>query len=85
MSFRFMPRHLAGMTAVMLLAPAYFACQAFAQTSSSSPAGEPQDPGVRGGPAGAGGPLSGLGTAELNFFNAARARFREVDFGLGND
>ena len=32
---------------------------------------------------GAGGPLSGLGTAELNFFNAARARFREVDFVSG--
>ena len=61
----------------MLFAPAYFACKAFAQTSSA--ALRPQDPGVRGGPAGAGGPLSGLGTAELNFFNAALARFREVD------
>jgi len=59
------------MTAIMLLAPAYFACDASAQ--------QPQDPGVRRGPAGAGGPLSGLGTPDLNLFNAALARFKEVD------
>jgi CxxC motif-containing protein (DUF1111 family) len=45
------------------------------------------DPGVRGGPAGAGGPLTGLSTAELAFFNAAETnRFEEVDTvssGLG--
>jgi CxxC motif-containing protein (DUF1111 family) len=39
----------------------------------------PVDPGVRGGPAGAGGPLPGLNSAEQAFFNAARGRFREVD------
>jgi CxxC motif-containing protein (DUF1111 family) len=39
----------------------------------------PQDPGPRGGPPGAGGPLPGLGTAVLNFFNAALSRFQEVD------
>ena len=71
MLFRFTPRQLAGMTAIMLLAPAYFACDASAQ--------QPQDPGVRRGPAGAGGPLSGLGTPDLNLFNAALARFKEVD------
>src|SRR5258708_6994395 len=37
------------------------------------------DPGVRGGPSGAGGPLAGLGSDELNFFNSAKARFAEVD------
>jgi CxxC motif-containing protein (DUF1111 family) len=44
------------------------------------------DPGVRGGPAGAGGPLPGLSTAELAFFNAAVVRFENVDAvanGLG--
>jgi CxxC motif-containing protein (DUF1111 family) len=37
------------------------------------------DPGVRGGPPGAGGPLPGLNTTELAFFNAARAVFQEID------
>jgi len=45
------------------------------------------DPGVRGGPAGAGGPLPGLSPAELAFFNAAETnRFEDVDAvanGLG--
>jgi CxxC motif-containing protein (DUF1111 family) len=71
MLFRFTLLQLAAMTAIMLFAPAHFASDALAQ--------QPQDPGVRGGPAGAGGPLSGLGPAEVNFFNAALARFKEVD------
>src|SRR5215472_6508017 len=37
------------------------------------------DPGVRGGAAGAGGPLPGLGPDEVSFFNAARTIFQEVD------
>jgi CxxC motif-containing protein (DUF1111 family) len=44
------------------------------------------DPGVRGGPAGAGGPLPGLSTAEMAFFTAAQVRFEDVDAvanGLG--
>ncbi|HLZ65348.1 MAG TPA: di-heme oxidoredictase family protein [Aliidongia sp.] len=52
------------------------------------------DPGVRTGPAAAGGPLSGLNPIENGFFLAARARFNEIDsvsgampgeagFGLG--
>jgi CxxC motif-containing protein (DUF1111 family) len=44
------------------------------------------DPGVRGGPAGAGGPLPNLTPAELAFFNAAAVRFENVDAvanGLG--
>ena len=59
------------MTAAMLSASAYLACDASAQVS--------QDPGVRGGPAAAGGPLSGLSTPQLNLFNAALALFQEVD------
>ncbi|MBI3471577.1 MAG: thiol oxidoreductase [Candidatus Solibacter usitatus] len=44
------------------------------------------DPGVRGGPAGAGGPLPGLTTAELAAFNRGKLAFEEadgVDEGLG--
>jgi len=37
------------------------------------------DPGPRGGDPGAGGPLPGLSTDELNFFNAAKDLFNEVD------
>jgi len=45
-----------------------------------------KDPGVRGGPAGAGGPLPGLTSAELAFFQAGLAAFGEVEAvkdGLG--
>jgi CxxC motif-containing protein (DUF1111 family) len=41
------------------------------------------DPGVRGGPAGAGGPLPNLTTAESAFFTAAQARFEVVDAVAG--
>jgi hypothetical protein len=44
------------------------------------------DPGVRGGTPGAGGPLPGLSQNELNFFNAAKNVFSEVETvsqGLG--
>src|SRR5271156_1311308 len=78
LSSRFTSQRLAGITAVALLAPAYFAGDAFAQSWASSST-VPHDPGVRGGPAGAGGGLPGLDTAELNLFNAALAGFREVD------
>jgi CxxC motif-containing protein (DUF1111 family) len=39
----------------------------------------PQDPGVRGGPAAAGGPAAGLDKVEVAFWTAAAARFKEVD------
>lgn len=78
MLFRFTSRQLAGMPAIMLLASAYFACNASAQQPNAA-VQQPHDPGVRGGPAGAGEPLSGLGTPELNLFKAALARFKEVD------
>ena len=41
------------------------------------------DPGVRGGPAGAGGPLPNLSADELAFFNAATNRFEVVDAVAG--
>ena len=37
------------------------------------------DPGPRGGPPGVGGPLPGLDSTEITFFNAARGRFQELD------
>jgi CxxC motif-containing protein (DUF1111 family) len=37
------------------------------------------DPGPRGGPAGAGGPLPGLGTVEQQYFLAAKSRFQDID------
>ena len=37
------------------------------------------DPGPRPGPANAGGPLAGLGTDEINFFNNAKEVFAEID------
>jgi CxxC motif-containing protein (DUF1111 family) len=37
------------------------------------------DPGVRGGPPGAGGPLPGLSQDQLNFFTAAQGVFKQVD------
>jgi CxxC motif-containing protein (DUF1111 family) len=40
---------------------------------------KPQDPGVRSGAAGAGGPLVGLTPAEIAFFTGARTVFQEVD------
>jgi CxxC motif-containing protein (DUF1111 family) len=63
-------------------------------TSAQTTTAAAVDPGVRGGPAGAGGPLPGLGPTEISFFNAARNRFQEIDsvsgtipgepgFGLG--
>jgi hypothetical protein len=44
----------------------------------------PQDPGVRGGAAGAGGSLPGLGQLEQDFFNAALGRFQAVDSVAGS-
>jgi len=41
------------------------------------------DPGVRGGAAGAGGPIVGLNSVQLAAFNAAKATFQEVDSVLG--
>jgi CxxC motif-containing protein (DUF1111 family) len=57
-----------------------------ATSSSRSSAQQVADPGVRGGSPGAGGPLAGLSQNELNFFNAAKKVFNEVDgvsAGLG--
>jgi CxxC motif-containing protein (DUF1111 family) len=49
-----------------------------AQTPANTGA-QVHDPGVRGGPAGAGGPLPELSQAEKNFFTAALGVFQEID------
>src|SRR5258706_4281015 len=59
-----------GIVAVTLTTGVY----AFGQTRSA-----PIDPGVRGGPAGAGGPLKGLTADETAFFQDGQTRFAEVD------
>src|ERR1700679_1804996 len=43
----------------------------------------PKDPGVRTGPAGAGGAATSLTGSELNLFNTGRATFNEVDSVFG--
>ena len=49
-------------------------CCNLAQTKTG-----PVDPGVRGGPAGAGGPLKGLTADETAFFQDGLARFAEIE------
>ena len=52
---------------------------ALAQSTANTTSFQASDPGVRGGPAGAGGPLAGLRPAEVAFFTSARGVFQEVD------
>jgi CxxC motif-containing protein (DUF1111 family) len=64
----------------LLLGTTIWSGSALAQAQTAT------DPGVRGGPVGAGGPLPNLTKAELNFFEAAQVRFENVDAvanGLG--
>ena len=64
-------------TAVLTLGLSLVALQAFSQT----------DPGIRGGPPGAGGPLASVAAdipvSILKFFNDGQARFEEVDSVMG--
>src|SRR5262245_20507557 len=52
---------------------------------TTHPAAEAHDPGVRGGPVGAGNPLPGLTEEELAFFNDGRARFMEIESVTGDE
>ena len=56
----------------------------FRHSGSGSPATAAADPGPRGGSAGAGGPLQGLGSSEMSVFNSALPVFMEVDSVSGN-
>src|SRR5580700_6592195 len=67
---RIRPRSLCGILAVATLTSAY--------TLGQSRSG-PVDPGVRGGAAGAGGPLQGLTADETAFFLDGQARFAEIE------
>jgi CxxC motif-containing protein (DUF1111 family) len=55
----------------------------FGQTKSTQTKSAPVDPGVRGGPAGAGGPLPGLTADETAFFQDGQARFAEIEVVQG--
>ena len=52
---------------------------AICASSSAQTETGPVDPGVRGGPAGAGGPLNGLTADETAFFQDGQTRFAEVE------
>ncbi len=54
-----------------------FAFSLSAQSVATTPQTGARDPGVRGGPAGAGSPIGGLSAAELVFFNAGLDQFTE--------
>src|ERR1700730_5901621 len=71
-------RSVAATATAALFALFFTAASAFSQNAPSAMM-IPRDPGVRGGPAGAGGPLPGLGAKERYYFKAARARFEAVD------
>ena len=74
-------------TALTLVATLAFSVLAQAQTATTSAAAATAiDPGVRGGPAGAGGPIAGLTDDQLAFFYGGQANFGEaekLDDGLG--
>jgi hypothetical protein len=56
----------------LLVSPGFSLVEAAAQAP-------PADPGVRGGSPAAGGPVAGLNDPETSYFNAAQARFVEID------
>jgi CxxC motif-containing protein (DUF1111 family) len=55
----------------------------FGQTKPSETTSGPVDPGVRGGPAGAGTPLKGLTADETAFFQDGQARFADIEAVTG--
>ena len=55
----------------------------FGQTKSGETKSAPVDPGVRGGPAGAGTPLKGLTADETAFFQDGQARFADIEVVTG--
>jgi CxxC motif-containing protein (DUF1111 family) len=67
--------------AILLVAVASGVCT-LGQTKAQTKPG-PVDPGVRGGPAGAGGPLNGLAADETAFFQDGQARFADIEVVTG--
>ena len=84
-NLRFSGRTSVGTVALLVLAGSGAAFGQAASTAASSSTASSNatfgvvDPGVRGGPAGAGGSAPGLTTLQQQFFTAARDRFQEVD------
>jgi CxxC motif-containing protein (DUF1111 family) len=72
--WRMVPKRFAGTLTVALVT---CVCS-LGQTKST-----PVDPGVRGGPAGAGGPLQGLTADETTFFQDGQGRFAEIEVVQG--
>jgi CxxC motif-containing protein (DUF1111 family) len=55
-------------------------------TPGAPPSGRmPKDPGVRGGPPAAGGPIQGLSSAQLAYFTEGASRFSEIDSVQGTE
>jgi CxxC motif-containing protein (DUF1111 family) len=77
-NLRFSGRTAVGTVALLLLAGSG---PVFGQSTSTSTSTAVAivDPGVRGGPAGAGGALSGLTTLQQQFFTSAQDVFQEID------
>jgi CxxC motif-containing protein (DUF1111 family) len=72
--WRIVPKRFSAILTVALLTCVCSLCQ----TKST-----PVDPGVRGGPAGAGGPLQGLTADETAFFQDGQVRFAEIEVVQG--
>jgi CxxC motif-containing protein (DUF1111 family) len=67
--------------AILLVAVASGVCTLGQSKAQTKPG--PVDPGVRGGPAGAGGPLNGLTADETAFFQDGQARFADIEVVTG--
>ena len=72
--WRIVPKKFSGILTVALITCVCSLCQ----TKST-----PLDPGVRSGPAGAGGPLQGLTTDETAFFQDGQSRFADIEVVQG--
>jgi CxxC motif-containing protein (DUF1111 family) len=72
--WRIVPKRFGGILTVALITCVCSLCQ----TKST-----PVDPGVRGGPAGAGGPLQGLTADETAFFQDGQSRFADIEVVQG--
>jgi len=71
---RILPKRFTGIWTVALITCVCSLCQAKST---------PVDPGVRGGPPGAGGPLNGLTADETVFFQDGQGRFAEIEVVQG--
>src|SRR5437899_12335304 len=73
-----LPGRVTGMAVLVLFIPALGPSDASAQ-DALAPAVVPHDPGLRGGPAGAGGRIAGLDNPTTKFFEVGLGTFKEVE------